>query len=341
MNRKAIFIALIFSLGVAFVLNKYIQQKGAGTSPADAPIVQPPPPKILTAPVVVAKKRVSARTRIDGTNLDELFAIEERPVDFIATGTYTVLASLTNTITAMTVLPGDAITEDRILKDDQFPSLSHAIPKGYRAVSIAVSKVSSVGGFVQQNDYVDVIATIRPKGGEPVSKIVLQDIKVLAVGSTYEIDQSLPSSTPAIAAAKVELVTLAVTPEQLERLMFLDSGTTFRLVLKHPEEIDRIVATRGATEKIVLDSIGHAPVKPAAEDTAVASQPAAQPQPVYYEPETGKVEIMYGTRRREEMYKYGSGERTVSQSFYRQPAQYTPPAAEGTKQDMTLTTPDE
>jgi Flp pilus assembly protein CpaB len=103
--------------------------------------------------------------------------------------------------------------------------------------------VTSVGGFIQQGDFVDVIATFRPRGSEPVSKIVLQDIQILAVGGSYQFAGGIPTQTPSIMAAKAELITLAVTPEELEKMMQLDTGTTFKFVLKNPSDQTKCLLT--------------------------------------------------------------------------------------------------
>jgi hypothetical protein len=115
----------------------------------------------------------------------------------------------------------------------------------------------------------------------------------------------MATAAPAISAGKVELVTLALNPIDLEKLMYLDSGTNFRLVLKNPRDKDTKVQTKGATERIVLSDIGHPdfvqqvmqPVSPTTIDKT--------PQVIVAPVDDGKVEIMYGAIARREIYKYG------------------------------------
>lgn len=318
--------ALLASLAISMLLWSKLQT----TPPVkiDAPVVQQP--TILKKSVVVSKKSVAAKTRLEPALVADAFEIRELIASAVPDAAFTDLASITHKYTRVTILPGDIMTDLRVTEADQIPNLARAVPPGKRAVSIAVSKVTSVGGFIQQGDFVDVIATFRPRNSEAITKIVLQDIQILAVGSTYEFDGSIPTSTPSISAAKMELVTLAVSPGELERLMYLDSGTSFRLVLKNPQDKDNKIQTKGATERIVLSDIGH-PEFSQQSTQAVTYTPKTETAPVFVEPvDDGRVEIMYGATARREIYKYGG---PASGRFQKLPNQstipvYTPPAAE-------------
>jgi pilus assembly protein CpaB len=265
-----------------------------------------PVKEILTKQVVVCKKQLAARTRIEKAMLNEYFVKKEVLASSVPDA-YTDIASLTNKYTSVTLLPEDIITPIRLMDEGTIPNLARAIPAGKRAISISVSKASSVGGFIQQGDYVDVIATFRPRNGDTISKIVLQDIQVLAMGNTYEFEAGIATSTPAIAASKAELITLALTPEDLEKLMYLDAGTTFRLVLKNPEDKNNVVQTRGATEQIVLKDIGHSSIPSEQNEQQVHNHNHNDNQRPSYEQEElddGKVEIMFGSNRKREIQKY-------------------------------------
>ena len=298
MNKKAILVALIASLGVSLFLWNKIQKKQPAA--IQAPVIAQP---IIKKKVVVSKKRIAARTRLEESLLKDNFEIKELIASSVPDTAFTSIASLTNRYTSVTILPDDVMTPIRLMDEDQIPNLARAIPAGKRAVSIAVSKASSVGGFIQQGDYVDVIATFRPPHGETITKIVLQDIQVLAMGNTYEFEGAVATLTPAIAASKAELITLALTPEDLEKLMYLDAGTSFRLVLKNPNDKDNVVQTKGATEQIVLSDIGHASTVETSSTPAVASHKHYEANEDEFD--DGKVEIMFGSQKRRELKKYG------------------------------------
>jgi len=301
-NRRAIIVALVASLAISMLLWNKLQT----SQPArvEAPVVQQP--TIMKKAVVVSKKRLAARTRLEPAIVSASFELRELIASAVPDTAYTSIASITNRYTAVTILPDDIMTPIRLLDEAQVPNLARAIPPGKRAVSIAVNKATSVGGFIQQGDYVDVIATFRPRNSEPITKIVLQDIQILAVGSTYEFDSAVATASPAIAAGKVELVTLALSPTDLEKLMYLDSGTSFRLVLKNPKDKDQRVQTKGATERIVLSDIGHPDFVQAVQ--AIKTEPSVEARtqaPIMVPVDDGKVEIMFGSGMKREMYKYG------------------------------------
>ncbi len=313
MNKKAILVALIISLVVSFVLWNKIQPNQT-TPKVEVPQIPVAEKKVK---VIVCKRQIAAKTRIEASMINlkkaddpaAYFVLKEvnaSSVPDLAIKEEDV-ASLTNRYTAVTILPDDIVTSKRLLDEDTVPNLARAIPAGKRAVSIAVSKASSVGGFIQQGDFVDVIATFRPRNGETITKIVLQDIQVLAIGNTYEFEGIVATHTPAIAASKAELITLALTPEDLEKLMYLDAGTTFRLVLKNPTDKDNVVQTKGATEQIVLKDIGHASVPTQTTPAHTHETPTYQPRASSVEQtpvDDGKVEIMFGSEKRREIRKY-------------------------------------
>ncbi len=319
MNRKAIFVALMASLAISMLLWNKLQT--SGPAKIEAPTVQQP--TILKKAVVVSKKRLAARTRLEPDIIKDAFEIREIVASAVPELAYTDVASLTNRYTSVTILPDDIMTPIRLLTEDVVPNLARAIPPGKRAVSISVSKVTSVGGFIQQGDYVDVIATFRPRNSEAITKIVLQDIQVLAVGNTYEFDGSVATSSPAISAAKMELVTLAVNPNELEKLIYLDSGATFKLVLKNPKDKDHKSHTKGATERTVLSDIGHPSyVTKTAEVSKTSPATTVIEEPI----DDGRVEVLYGASRRREIYKYGGPAAMRFRQIPEKTELYSPPS---------------
>lgn len=313
MNKRAIFVALILSLLVSVVLWKKISKP---KEEGDAIIRVAP---TVTKDLVVSKRRIAARTRLEAPILAESFELKAVVASDAAQfpNAFVNVASLANRSTGVAIFPGDVMTPERLIDDNAILGLAPTIPRGKRAISIQVSKVSGVGGFIQQGDFVDIIASFRPKEGDPVSKIVLQDILILAVGGFYQFDNNTASITPAIAAGKADLVTLAVTPDELERIMFLESGVTFRLVLKNPADKNQNVKTDGATEKQVLKGLGllkePEPVAPPPSTPFVTAEnnpddfqpgppvkenPVAEPVAEPVPEDAGSVEVRYGSGKR-------------------------------------------
>lgn len=114
-----------------------------------------------------------------------------------------------------------------------------AIPEGMRAVSVPVDEVVSVAGFVVQGTRVDLYVTITPPGGsDPITKLVLQNVTVLAAGQEYRQDpQGQPTS--------VSVLTVLVSPEDGEKLVHAQRTGRIQLALRGMLDV-RSVRTSGA-----------------------------------------------------------------------------------------------
>jgi pilus assembly protein CpaB len=88
--------------------------------------------------------------------------------------------------------------------------MSVLVPSGMRAMAVGVNEVIGVSGFILPKDRVDVIATRTDQGTDKSTETILQNIEVLAVGKRLEQEGKQNIEVPTL--------TLAVTPEEAERL---------------------------------------------------------------------------------------------------------------------------
>lgn len=142
------------------------------------------------------------------------------------------------------------------------------IPEGRRAMSVKVDKVSGVSGFITPNSFVDVLASgqvDRGGGGEREerSKLILQNIKVLAIGT--EIEQKDDG------AVEVPTVTLLVLPDEAEKLTLATRKDPIRLALRNYRD-NSDVATPGLSMNELFGRTGRqvkngkvAPARPSME----------------------------------------------------------------------------
>lgn len=96
------------------------------------------------------------------------------------------------------------------------PTDTVTISKGKRAVSIEVKVPEGVSGYIKAGSYVDVVANMTPPKSAPPNqeddaRILLQNVKVLAVGARADDTAS---------RKKYNLVTLEVSPNQGVALSF-------------------------------------------------------------------------------------------------------------------------
>jgi pilus assembly protein CpaB len=137
------------------------------------------------------------------------------------------------------------VTADDLWDKDK-DGISGQMPKGMRAVGLSVNAERMVGGFVLPHSHVDIVSVITNQNGETNSRIILQNILVLAVDQTNVRD----SDKPAMVASTV---TVQVTPEQANRLALAQKLGTISLILR-PFGDDEKVVTNAATSKGVLTS---------------------------------------------------------------------------------------
>lgn len=137
------------------------------------------------------------------------------------------------------ILLEEPVLEGRLAPKGSGTGLAPVIPAGMRAVSVRVTDVVGVAGFVQPGLKVDVLVTGRPPRGEaPMTSTVLQNITVLSSGTTLAAD----ARGQAISA---QSVTLLVTPEQAEILTLASNEGRIQLVLRNSKD-NEVRATPGS-----------------------------------------------------------------------------------------------
>jgi pilus assembly protein CpaB len=138
------------------------------------------------------------------------------------------------------------------------------VPEGQRGVTIKVDDAVKESGFILPNSTVDVLVSMpRPDSKQDrISKIILQDVLVLAAGQTVEMRDNKPVS--------VTTVTLALTPEQSERLAVAQSEGRLLLTTRNLRD-KTIVETKGATPAALL--VGAGTPAPAAQPLKAALRP--------------------------------------------------------------------
>ncbi len=109
--------------------------------------------------------------------------------------------------------------------------LASIITKGERALSIAVSGVATVSGFIRPNDHIDILLTVHDReSGEEATITLLQNMTVLATGEQLEAGNRDGGGYSAL--------TLLVTAEEAELLVFAQQKGQLMTVLRNPEDID-------------------------------------------------------------------------------------------------------
>jgi pilus assembly protein CpaB len=202
---------------------------------------------------------------------------------------------------------GEPVVESKLVPPNKATGLlSLKVPPGMRAFAVSVNEVVGVGGYIVPDARVDVIVTMSSSSANQqgkVAKIVLQDIRVLAWGQTTAQQKDNKPTYPGS-------VTLAVTPEEAEKLALASNEGSIQLALRNFADGEKVI-TGGADRMRLLSSYRSAAVSPAttpapekevkprrASRKTPLSVSASAPPPVLKKPYT--VDVIRGLKRTEE-----------------------------------------
>jgi pilus assembly protein CpaB len=221
--------------------------------------------------VVVAKVGIPVGSRI----IREQLTVAQFPADVTPEGAISDIdASLLDRVVITAISPREPLTEAKLAPVGSLGGLSSVIPEGFRAMTVKVDDVVGVSGFIMPGTLVDIVVVIQPPKGtaneEMISKIVLQNIKVLASGQN--IDK--PKNDREVERS-VKAVTLQVTPEQAEKLALASSEGKLQLVMRNSvDQADE--QTSGANKRSLLNG-ERATLVPEPGVSGSSSTPKAAP----------------------------------------------------------------
>ena len=185
------------------------------------------------------------------------------------------------------IMAREPILEARLAPKGAGGGFASIIPKGMRAVAVAVNEVVGVAGFVVPGMRVDVLISGNPPNGPPalgtLTKTLLQNIEVLSAGQDFKKDAE---GKPIM----VQVVNLLVTPDQAEELSLASHQTTIQLVLRNP--LDRDVAKTSGVAMAYLFTGGKLSLK-GPETSQPKPQPVLKPVVVPLPPPPPKKEVPY------------------------------------------------
>ncbi len=157
--------------------------------------------------------------------------------------------SLEGRVLISPVKANEAILESRLAPNNiTTGGVAAVIDPKKRAMAVKVDKVIGVSGFIHPNNHVDVLVTLTKTGKEnnPITKIVLQNILVLAAGTEMEKAKNEKPSP-------VDVITLEVTPEEAEKLALAASEGKIQLALRNFINTEEVL-TKGATVPVLIAS---------------------------------------------------------------------------------------
>lgn len=201
--------------------------------------------KTVMVPVVVASKDVPSAVALSADQLK----VRQWPSDTALAGKFSRREDVSGRVTAIPLAAGEPILESKLAPEGVIPGLTALLPVDKRAMTVKVDEASGVAGFLNPDNRVDVVVTVD-KGDfnkDPVSKLVLQNLRVLGTGQ--RIEKRL-GEKPQV----VPTVTLEVTPEEGERLALATREGMISLVLRNQQD-ETVVQTTGARTSTLLGEV--------------------------------------------------------------------------------------
>jgi len=261
----AITLALLLAGSASFWSYKYLKEQSSA--------------RIQGVSIAAAAKDIAIGTKLDAGHIK----LATWPKEALALGYQTDAKKVSGRVAVRPMSAGDIITEAKLMPQDGATNggiMTYIVPQGHRAVTVSVNEVAGVAGFITPGSRVDIVLTTPRPGAadkeDKISKIILQNVPVLASGQGTEQKEGKPVIVPT--------VTLDLTPEDAEKLIVGVGGNgankgALQLLLRNVIDT-AAVDTKGATIPKALNLPEPRIVRVAARKAAPARKaPASKPAP--------------------------------------------------------------
>ena len=174
--------------------------------------------------IVVADMDISPGTALAG----RMLKVATWPKDIIPSKSCPSTKVLEGRVVQMPISRGEPILLSKLAPEGTAAGLGGLLDPNKLAVTVRTDDVSGVAGFISPGDRVDVLVDIpAPESkGDHLSKIILQNLKVLSKGQIW--DQTAEKKPQVMTT-----VTLEVTPEEAETLNLATNQGKVRLALRN------------------------------------------------------------------------------------------------------------
>ena len=216
------------------------------------------------------------------------------PAKSVPSGAVRTVAEAEGRVVRASIVAGEPLLDGKLApqlagKGGLMPML---VPEGQRAVTIKVDDAIKESGFVLPNSRVDVLVSMaKDKASQDrISKVIIQDVTVLAAGQTVELRDNKPVT--------ITTVTLALDPAQAERLALAQSEGKLTLAMRNLRD-NQIVQTKGVTAASLLSDASATAAAPTKIITREAKISAPLPPPRM---ETHSVTVLRGNKPTEILF---------------------------------------
>ncbi len=247
-------VALLFGSLAVFLAKTWLANQ-------QTPVVQvaPPPEKVQTETIVIAKKDLNFGEPLTPDVLSEI----DWPKGSRPDGSFSTIADINKDgarVVLTPISPNEPVLTWKISGPGARASLSALVAKGQRAVTIRINDTSGIGGFVLPGDRVDVL--YARKGETASIDVLLQNVRVLAINQNNDQKGSNPIDG--------RTATLELSPVDAEKLALAQATGDLSFTLRAAGSLDPAPARRILESELTSDANVYQPADP----TAVAAQAA-------------------------------------------------------------------
>jgi pilus assembly protein CpaB len=272
-------LALFLALAAVYFARIWMtSQSGTGSAAGNqAPMVK----------VVAAATALKFGDRLAAENL----RLIDWPAGSMPEGTFKSVDDLLGPqprVALQAIQPNELILGSKVTGPGQRASLSAVIGTGMRAMTIRVNDVLGVAGFVLPGDRVDIMLTREIVQNDPMTDVLLQNVKVLGIDQKSDQQAHDPDV--------VKAVTIEVTTEQAQKITLAATVGKLSLALRDVSNVELATVKPVSIRDLgVSEAIGTVDPKP--EEKKV-EKPVVKivPKPKKDQPSIG---ITRGTSRQE------------------------------------------
>ncbi len=225
--------AAVASIVIYFVISSYQSELKNASLPED------------TVDVMVAKHDLGPGRTITTEDLEMI----ELPPDYVPDPVLRQIEQAKGRVPRERILEGEFIREERLADPEAGLGLNAIIPRGMRALSINISDGSAVSGFLNPGNYVDVLVTLQGDQTRPeaTTKTIFQAKTVLAVNNR------LGTTIESLDGRYRPSVTLAVTPEEAQKLTHAVAQGDVTLTLRNDIDVTHVETHGAMASKMLME----------------------------------------------------------------------------------------
>ncbi len=241
-----ILLALIIAGGGSYFVYRWLQQQKPQVD-----VVERPEVKTTAVPIVVASVDIPWGAKL----IKEMLKMQPFPAEAIPQGHFLDTEALIGRVTIAPLKANVPVLESTLAPETvEAGGMQVIIREGNRGIAVAGNKVLGLSGLINPGNRIDVLLTTTdPKTKDTVTKIVMEDLLVLATGTQLRKNAKGEPSP-------VDVYSLEVTPDQAEKITLAASKGKLNFALRNYADQDIVLTQGEKLENLLAAYRGDEPV---------------------------------------------------------------------------------